>query len=143
MCLTRMRGAGRDRRGTATRRLKEIQMNHSISNLAPRPDLLTDVLRSKLANPERSLEFDFHASVDAVLSDAGMSAADGGGKLTFYGRDPIVPSPFKFGTMAAIGLAAKSVAAAAVWRDRTGEGQDIHVDVRKALRRFAGFYDQK
>jgi crotonobetainyl-CoA:carnitine CoA-transferase CaiB-like acyl-CoA transferase len=30
-----------------------------------------------------------------------------------------------------------------LWRDRTGEGQDIAVDVRKALRRFAGFFEGK
>jgi crotonobetainyl-CoA:carnitine CoA-transferase CaiB-like acyl-CoA transferase len=45
--------------------------------------------------------------------------------------------------MAAIGLAAKAVAVAALWQLRTGEGQDIAVDVRKALRRFAGFFDLK
>jgi crotonobetainyl-CoA:carnitine CoA-transferase CaiB-like acyl-CoA transferase len=72
-----------------------------------------------------------------------MSTTDSGGTLTFYGRDPIIPSPFRFGTMAAIGLAAKAVAISALWRDRTGQGQDIAVDVRKALRRFAGFYDRK
>jgi crotonobetainyl-CoA:carnitine CoA-transferase CaiB-like acyl-CoA transferase len=105
------------------------------------PDLLTETLQSKLANPEHSSEFDLHGGVDDVLKDVGMSAADGGGTLSFYGCDPIVPSPMKFGTMAAIGLAAKSVAAAAVWRQRTGEGQDVHVDVRKALQRFAGFFD--
>ena len=32
---------------------------------------------------------------------------------------------------------------AALWRDRTGEGQDIAVDVRKAFRRFCGFFDLK
>jgi crotonobetainyl-CoA:carnitine CoA-transferase CaiB-like acyl-CoA transferase len=76
-----------------------------------------------------------------VLADIGMSAADSGGKLTFYGQDPIVPSRIRFATMAGIGLAAKTIAAAAVWRDRTGQGQDIHVDVRKAFRRFAGFFE--
>jgi crotonobetainyl-CoA:carnitine CoA-transferase CaiB-like acyl-CoA transferase len=45
--------------------------------------------------------------------------------------------------MAAIGLAARSVALAALWRQATGEGQDISVDVRKALRRFAGFFEGK
>jgi crotonobetainyl-CoA:carnitine CoA-transferase CaiB-like acyl-CoA transferase len=45
--------------------------------------------------------------------------------------------------MAAIGLAAKATAVAALWQMRTGEGQDIAVDVRKALRRFAGFFDLK
>ena len=63
-----------------------------------------------------------------------MTVADGGGKLAFYGQDPIIASPFRFGSMAAIGLAAKSVAVAALWKHRTGEGQDISLDVRKALR---------
>ena len=107
------------------------------------PDLLTEALQSKLANPERSSDFDLHGGVDDVLKDVGMSTADSGGKLTFYGRDPIIPSSFRFGSMAAIGLAAKAVAVAALWHDRTGEGQDIEVDVRKALRRFAGFFDRK
>src|SRR5277367_5965065 len=45
--------------------------------------------------------------------------------------------------MAAVGLAARSVSLAALWRSHTGEGQDIHVDVRKALRRFCGFFEGK
>ncbi|MDL2400286.1 CoA transferase [Rhizobium mayense] len=107
------------------------------------PDLLTETIQSKLENPAHSPEFDMHAAVDQVLQEVGMSTADAGGTLTFYGRDPIIPSPFRFGTMAAVSLAAKSVAIAALWRDRTGEGQDLFVDTRKALRRFAGFYDRK
>jgi crotonobetainyl-CoA:carnitine CoA-transferase CaiB-like acyl-CoA transferase len=107
------------------------------------PDLLTESILLKLSNPERSSDFDLHAGVNQVLKDVGMSTADGGGKVSFYGRDPIIPSPIRFGSMAAIGLAAKAVAVAALWRDRTGEGQDIAVDVRKALRRFAGFFDLK
>ena len=104
---------------------------------------LTDVLQTKLRNPETSPKFDFHTSVDRLLADVGLTAADSGGKLTFYGQDPIVPSSFKFGAMAAVGLAAKSIALAALWKSRTGEGQDIHVDVRKALRRFSGFFEGK
>jgi hypothetical protein len=109
----------------------------------PQLDLLTETLQSKLGSPERSSNFDLHEGVNHVLKDIGMSTADSGGKLTFYGRDPIIPSPHRFGTMAAIGLAAKAVAIAALWRDRTGEGQDIAVDVRKALRRFCGFFELK
>ncbi|HWC00175.1 MAG TPA: hypothetical protein VG672_25880, partial [Bryobacteraceae bacterium] len=45
--------------------------------------------------------------------------------------------------MAAVGLAAKATALAALWKTRTGEGQDIHVDVRKALRRFCCFFEGK
>jgi len=108
-----------------------------------KPDLLTETIVSKLANPETNSDFDLHGAVNDVLKEVGMSTADSGGKLASYGRDPIIPSPFKFGTMAAIGMAAKAVAVSALWRDRTGEGQDIAVDVRKALRCFAGFYDRK
>jgi CoA-transferase family III len=108
-----------------------------------KPDLLTETIVSKLANPATSSDFDFHGGVNDVLKDVGLSTADSGGKLSFYGRDPIIPSPHRFGTMAAIGSAAKAVAISALWRDRSGEGQDIAVDVRKALRRFAGFYDRK
>lgn len=105
------------------------------------PDLLTQTILAKLANPERSSNFDLHAALDNVLRDVGMSASDAGGELSFYGRDPILPSPHRFGSMAAIGLAAKAVAVAALWRDRTGEGQAISVDVRKALRRFCSFFE--
>src|ERR1700704_2844991 len=104
---------------------------------------LTDMLQAKLRNPATSPEFDFHGAVDQVLADVGLTAKDSGGKLTFYGQDPIVPSSFKFGAMAAVGLAARSVALAALWKSQTGEGQDIHVDVRKALRRFCGFFEGK
>src|SRR5215468_12063849 len=107
------------------------------------PDLLTEAIQSKLGNPERSSDFDLHAATNQVLKDVGMSTTDSGGKVTFYGRDPIIPSPHRFGSMAAIGLAAKAVAVAALWQLRTGEGQDIAMDVRKALRRFCGFFDGK
>ena len=96
---------------------------------------LTARLEDALANPATAPEFDLHEAVNEVLADVGMTADEGGGKLTFYGQDPILASPFRFGSMAAIGLAAKSVAVAALWRQRTGQGQDIFVDVRKALRR--------
>ena len=105
--------------------------------------LLTQTLKARLTNPVSSPEFDLHAGVNDVLSDVGMTAAASGGKLTFYGQDPIVPSPIRFGSMAAIGLAAKAIGVAALWRARTGEGQDISVDVRKALRRFCCFFEGK
>lgn len=106
-------------------------------------DRLTETIQSKLANPEQSSDFDLHGALNDVLKDVGLTAADSGGKITFYGRDPIIPSLFRFGSMPAIALAAKAVGVAALWRLRTGEEQDIEVDVRKALRRFAGFFDLK
>ena len=106
-------------------------------------ETLTEKLESKLSNPAVTPDFDLHTSVNEVLKDVGLTAADSGGKLTFYGKDPIIRSPHRFGTMAAVGLAAKTIAVAALWRTQTGEGQDVHVDVRKALRRFCGFFEGK
>src|SRR5579863_9725494 len=88
----------------------------------------TEKLQSKLSNPVSAPDFDLHGSVNEVLKDIGLTAADSGGKLTFYGQDPIIRSPHRFGTIAAVGLAARSVALAALWKSQTGEGQDIHVD---------------
>jgi hypothetical protein len=106
-------------------------------------DRLTDAIEKKLSHPETSSGFDLHEGVNQVLADVGMTTDDSGGKLTFYGQDPILPSRIRFGTMAAIGMAARSVALAALWRHATGEGQDISLDVRKTLRRFCGFFDLK
>jgi len=91
---------------------------------------LTETIEAKLANPATSSQIDLHSALNEVLADVGLRAADAGGKLTFYGQDPIIASPFRFGSMAALGLAAKAVGVATLWRDRTGEGQDISVDVR-------------
>ena len=106
-------------------------------------ETLTETLQTKLSNPASTSDFDLHGSVNEVLKDVGLTAADSGGKLTFYGQDPIIASPHRFGSMAAVGLAAKTIAVAALRRTQTGEGQDIHVDVRKALRRFSGFFEGK
>ncbi len=64
-------------------------------------DRLTEALEQKLSHPATSPDFDLHAETDAVLKDIGLTTADAGGKLTFYGRDPILPSPIRFGTLAA------------------------------------------
>src|SRR5947199_5700997 len=113
------------------------------SETSAAPDRLTETLKEKLSHPATSPDIDLHQCVNDVLADVDMTADDSGGKLSFYGRDPILPSPVRFGSMAAIGLAARGVAAAALWRQTTGDGQDISVDVRKALRRFYGFFDGK
>ena len=63
------------------------------------PDLLTEAIQSNLGNPKRSSDIDLHAATNEVLKDVGMSTADSGGKVTFYGRDPIIPSPHRFGSM--------------------------------------------
>jgi len=104
-------------------------------------DRLTAVLKDRLSHPTTSPDFDLKKGVNEVLADVGLTSDDCGGELSFYGQDPILPSPLRFGTMAAVSLAARNVAVAALWRQATGEGQNISVDVRKALRRFAGFFE--
>src|SRR5271167_247897 len=104
---------------------------------------LTQALEQRLSHPATSPDFDLNKCVNEVLADVGLTSDDSGGELSFYGRDPILPSALRFGTMAATGLAARSVAVAALWRHATGEGQNISIDVRKALRRFCGFFEGK
>ena len=70
--------------------------------------------------------------VDLILSEAGLDRSEQGGRLTFAGMDPIRPTHIKVGSVAAAVTAANAVATAILWRRRTGQGQDIHVDLRKA-----------
>lgn len=102
---------------------------------------LTRHFKHILANPETDVDFDLAGETAALLASIGASSSESGGELSFYGLDPIVPSVVRFGAMSAIALAAKSLQIASIWRMRTGESQDIHVDVRKALRRFSPFID--
>src|SRR5437667_7276256 len=92
-------------------------------------DRLTEALEEKLSHPATSPDFDLHAATSEVLKDIGLTTADAGGNLTFYGSDPILPSPMRFGNLAAVGLAARSVALAALWTEANVEGKDIPVDV--------------
>ncbi|SEP47345.1 CoA transferase [Amycolatopsis saalfeldensis] len=107
---------------------------------------VTEKIEAALANPIRSEaedEFDIHAALAEVLAAAGMSEKDSGGKVEFVGADPVVPSAVRLGAAPAIGLVAKSVALAALWRHRGGPGQDISMDLRQAPHRLCPFYDKK
>lgn len=68
-----------------------------------------------------------------LLSQMGMSAEDTGGAITIAGADPIVASPHHLGAAASAALAAQGAAIAAIWRMRSGRGQDISVDLRRAV----------
>jgi hypothetical protein len=59
---------------------------------------LTEALKSKLAKPVSSPEFDLLAATNEALGDVGLTTSDSGGRLSFYGQDPILPSPHRFGT---------------------------------------------
>jgi crotonobetainyl-CoA:carnitine CoA-transferase CaiB-like acyl-CoA transferase len=67
------------------------------------------------------------------MRDIGESASDGGGTVTFTGSDPILRSHFRIGTSMAIPAMAAGVGAAAIWRERTGQAQDVRVDLRESV----------
>ena len=94
-------------------------------------------------NPLQSSTIDLPAHVESLLQSLGATTSDSGGKVTYYGSDPITPDRLPYGTISAIPLAAKAILIAKIWKERTGEGQDIHVDVRKSLRRLTPFLDGK
>src|SRR6202451_3532576 len=94
-------------------------------------------------NPLQSSSIDVPAHVECLLQSLGASASDSGGKVTYYGADPITPDRLPYGSISAISLAAKAILIAKIWKERTGEGQDIHIDVRKSLRRLTPLLDGK
>jgi len=104
----------------------------------------TQAVLSALANRlTHSDNFDPLDHLTRVLAGIGMSPTDSGGAIEFIGRDPVIPSVFRIASAAGIGLAAKSIAMASLWRARGGPGQAIEVDLRKAPHRLCPFYDRK
>lgn len=67
-----------------------------------------------------------------LLSLIGVDPAEAGGTISLMGEDPVVDSRFRTGAAAAAALAAQGTAIAAIWRMRSGQGQDVSVDVRRA-----------
>lgn len=83
--------------------------------------------------PAAESDFDPVVHLDALLSDVGLSRADAGGAIQFVGSDPILRSRHRLGACIGIPAMGAAVAAAAVWRMRGGEGQDLRLDLRQAV----------
>ena len=75
---------------------------------------------------------DLLAVVDGLLREAGLSRSDFGGEITFAGMDPIRPTHIKVGCASAAVTGANAIASAIIWKRRSGQSQDIHIDLRKA-----------
>ena len=71
--------------------------------------------------------------VDGLLEEIGLDRRDTGERVTFSGLDPLRPTVLKTGAASAAIAATNAIASAILWRHRGGEGQDIHVDLRKAF----------
>ncbi len=67
-----------------------------------------------------------------LLAEIGLDEAETGGTVTIAGEDPIVPSPHRLGAASAAALAVQGAAIAAIWRRRSGRGQNVTVDLRRA-----------
>jgi len=106
--------------------------------------MLKETIHKALNNRiDSDTDFDIHQALETFLESFGLAAEDTGGTITFTGKDPIVPSTIKFATATAIGLTAKAVAMAKLWKLRTGQGQDIEVDLRKVVHRLSPFFQGK
>ena len=57
-------------------------------------------------------------------------------RITLTGADPLLPTDFKIGTAASAVIGAGALAAAELWRLRTGRGQSVSVDARAAVAAF-------
>src|SRR5258707_142738 len=57
-------------------------------------------------------------------------------RLTLTGAEPVLPSSFAVGTAAQVSIAAAALAAAELWRLRTGEQQRVRVPLRDAAIEF-------
>src|SRR5215472_2492821 len=71
--------------------------------------------------------------VDGLLEEMGLNRRDSGGTVTFAGLDPLRPTVLKVGAASAAIAAAGAIASAILWRQRGGEEQNIHIDLRKAF----------
>ncbi len=106
--------------------------------------MLKDKITSALKNRIDSVDnFDIHHELKELLNEFGLRREDSGGSIHFEGQDPVIPSPIRFGAATGLALAAKAVAMAGLWKLRTGEGQDISVDIRRAPHRLSPFFQGK
>jgi crotonobetainyl-CoA:carnitine CoA-transferase CaiB-like acyl-CoA transferase len=74
-------------------------------------------------------------AVAALWSQANMPA-EALDDLSLTGADPVLPSSFAIGTAAQASIALAGLAAAAIWRQRTGRRQGVAVDMRHAAAEF-------
>src|SRR5271166_4377957 len=88
---------------------------------------------STTATSRTSRGFDVDAHFRSIMDDLGLSPEDTGGTITFVGEDPIFPSLHRLGACISIPIMAGAAGIANIWRMRTGRGQDLSLDLRKAI----------
>jgi crotonobetainyl-CoA:carnitine CoA-transferase CaiB-like acyl-CoA transferase len=71
-------------------------------------------------------------ALHTILPIAGWSDGEAAAAAFTGGADPVLPTPFRIGTAGAATIAASGLAAAQLWRERTGRRQQVTVDLRQA-----------
>jgi hypothetical protein len=77
--------------------------------------------------------FDINEHFSELMRGVGLDPADTGGTITFEGEDPILESVVRLGAAYSIPYMGTAAAAAMIWKMRTGRGQDLKIDLRKAV----------
>ncbi|MCE3033372.1 CoA transferase [Streptomyces sp. CMSTAAHL-2] len=70
----------------------------------------------------------------------GITGEETGGKVTVTGADPLTPSVHRIGEACAAALAALGTEAAALWRERGGDRQDVTVSVESAIHQLMAVF---
>lgn len=71
--------------------------------------------------------------LDGLYRELGLDPNDLPGLVEIIGADPVTPSVHRIGDACAVALAAMGTEVAALWRDRSGRGQDVRVEVEEAV----------
>src|SRR6516165_7904850 len=82
---------------------------------------------------KESGDFDINAQFRGVMHELGLSPENTGGSITFIGEDPIFPSKHRLAACIGIPMMAGAAGVADIWRQRSGRGQDLTLDLRKAI----------
>jgi len=78
---------------------------------------IADKIRKALASPITSdTVLDPQSELKQLLAAVGLEPSACGGSVTFQGKDPIIRSPWPLASMAGVGLMAKAIGIADVWK---------------------------
>ena len=90
-----------------------------------------------MTNIQDDGQFNINEHFNELMKSVGLDPADTGGSITFVGEDPIMESRIRLGAAYAIPYMGTAAAAAMIWKMRTGRGQDLKIDLRKAVHYIA------
>jgi crotonobetainyl-CoA:carnitine CoA-transferase CaiB-like acyl-CoA transferase len=81
--------------------------------------------------------------IEELLTEVGLADGAAGITARLVGADPVLPTPYPVGEAAATAIGAAATIAAQTWRDATGQGQEVTVDVRRAAESLVSFLRQR